>query len=219
MNTEATILIVEDEVLIADYLMDMLQNEGFKTIEIAHNSVEALHLFKTFVPDIILLDINLDGQNSGINLAVQKNEKAKIIYITAQNDIETIQKAVATNPETYLTKPIKKPDLLAAIQLTSYKTEKKYSIIKDGYTEVKLLHNDILYIKSENNYIDIITELKKYTLRSSLDHFFEELNNTTFCKVHRSFIVNKAKITKKTKLTVFLNDIEIPISRSYKINL
>ncbi|MEZ4854077.1 LytR/AlgR family response regulator transcription factor [Flavobacterium sp.] len=219
MNTEATILIVEDEVLIADYLMDMLQNEGFKTIEIAHNSVEALHFFKTFVPDIILLDINLDGQNSGINLAVQKNEKAKIIYITAQNDIETIQKAVATNPETYLTKPIKKPDLLAAIQLASYKTEKKYSIIKDGYTEVKLLHNDILYIKSENNYIDIITELKKYTLRSSLDHFLEELNNNIFCKVHRSFIVNKTKITKKTKLTVFLNDIEIPISRSYKINL
>lgn len=217
MKNETKILIVEDEILIADFIYKMLLKEGFIKVEAVNDVQAALIKFKTFKPEIILMDINVEGQNTGIELATQKNEQAKVIYITAQNDDETIQKAIATNPETYLTKPIKKFDLLAAIQLTTYRKAKKYTIIKDGYDEIRLLHDDIIYIKSENNYIDIFTTNRKYTLRNTLDNFLSELNSDSFCKTHRSYIINKTKITKKKSSSVFLGDIEIPISRSFQL--
>lgn len=217
MNSK--ILIVEDEVLIANFIEKMLQKEGFKHLEIANDIETAQTKFNTFRPDIILMDINLEGPNTGIDLATKKNQEAKIIYLTAQNDVETIKKAIATNPETYLTKPIKKSDVLAAIQLASFKNVKKYIVIKDGYDEIKLNHDDILYIKSDNTYVDIITTSKKYAIRNSLDSFLKELDNETFCKVHRSYIVNTSKITKKGSNAVFLGTIQIPISRNFVIKL
>lgn len=217
MENNSKILIVEDEVLIANFIEKMLQKEGFSNLEIANDIQTAETKFVTFRPDIILLDINLEGPNTGIDLATRKNDEAKIIYLTAQNDSETIKKAITTNPETYLTKPIKKTDVLAAIQLASFKNVKKYVVIKDGYDEVKLFHDDIIYIKSDNIYIDVITTSKKYTVRNSLDNFLKELNNDIFCKAHRSFIINKKRVTKKTTNAVFLSDIEIPISRNFDV--
>lgn len=217
MENNSKILIVEDEVLIASFIEKMLQKEGFSNLEVANDIETAQTKFSIFRPDIILMDINLEGPNTGIGLATRKNEEAKIIYLTAQNDSETIKKAIATNPETYLTKPIKKSDVLAAIQLASFKNVKKYVVVKDGYDEVKLFHDDIIYIKSDNIYIDVITTSKKYTVRNSLDNFLKELNNDIFCKAHRSFIINKKKVTKKTTNAVFLSDIEIPISRNFDV--
>lgn len=217
MENNSKILIVEDEVLIANFIEKMLQKEGFSNLETANDIQTAETKFETFRPDIVLLDINLEGPNTGIDLATRKNDEAKIIYLTAQNDSETIKKAIATNPETYLTKPIKKSDVMAAIQLASFKNVKKYVVIKDGYDEIKLFHDDIIYIKSDNIYIDVITTSKKYAVRNSLDNFLKELNNDIFCKAHRSFIINKKKVTKKTTNAVFLSDIEIPISRNFDV--
>jgi two-component system response regulator LytT len=219
MSITTKILIVDDEVMISDYIFEMLSESGFSKIKTAYNSKEALQQMSIFQPNIILMDINIDGADSGIHLAKQKNEAAGIIYITAQNDSQTIENAIATNPVSYLTKPIKKVDLLAAIQLAGFKSEKKYTTIKDKYQTVKLFHNEILYIKSDNVYIDIHTKDKKYSLRQTLDNFFIELDDDTFCKTHRSYIINKKYITKKTNHSVFLADIEIPISRNSHFEL
>jgi DNA-binding LytR/AlgR family response regulator len=150
-------------------------------------------------------------------LAKLKNSIAKIIYVTAQTEERTIQKAIETTPETYLTKPIKKTDLLAAVKLASFKKSNQFIIIKDGHNEVKIELDTILYIKSENIYIDIFTKIKKYTIRKTLDSFLKELNHPHFCKTHRSYIVNKTLITKISSKFVYLNDIAIPLSKTYNI--
>jgi len=135
MENHSRILIVEDEVLIANFIFKLLQKEGYSNLEIANDVQTAQLKFNTFLPDIILMDINLEGPNTGIELAKRKNQEGKIIYLTAQNDSETIKKAIATNPETYLTKPIKNSDILAAIQLAINKNSERYTIIKDGYNK------------------------------------------------------------------------------------
>jgi len=218
MGKNTKILIVEDEILIADYIFKMLEKEGFECLEVANDVQSAELKFKKFQPDIVLLDINVEGQNTGIELAKKKNEDAKIIYLTAQSDPETIRKAIATNPETYLTKPIKKSDVLAAIQLASFKNLKKYVIIKDGYNEVKLYYEDIVYIKSDNIYIDIYTKQQRYSIRQTLDSFLQELPND-FCKIHRSYVINKQLITKISGNFVFLRDIQLPLSRNCDLKL
>lgn len=215
MNKNLKILIVEDEVLIAEFINEMLLDEGYSNIEVVHECDSAIDKFNSFKPEVILLDINIEGRDSGINLAKLKNEEAKVIYITAQNDVNTIKKAIETNPESYLTKPVKKMDVIAAVKLVSFKIKNDYIIIRDGIKDIKVLYDEMLYVKSDGNYIDIFLQNKKMTIRKSLDLFLTELNNKDFIKVHRSYIVNAKKITSKKSNFIYINGIEIPISRNF----
>jgi len=219
MSLDPKILIVEDEILIADYIMELLHEENFNKIEMAHEKEEALHKMNSFLPDIILMDINLNGQNSGIELAKLKNENARIIFLTGQYDHVLMSKALESNPDSYLTKPIRKNDLFAAIKLANYKQQSNFITIKDGYDKVKINLDEILFIKSDNNYIDIQLINKKYSIRKSLDAFHEKLQSENFIRIHKSYIVNRTKILKKTSSTVFINEIEIPCSRSLELDL
>lgn len=143
------------------------------------------------------MDINIDGIDKGIELAEKRNKNAKIIFITAQNDEKTVEKAIKVKPETYLTKPVKKVDILAAIRIVLLKKSSDYIILKDGYENIKILKSDIIFIKSDKNYIDIHTVSKKYTFRISLENFAEILNDTNFQRVHLCYIINIKKAVKK----------------------
>ena len=129
----AKILIVEDEVLIAEYVKDLLEEESHKDIKLAHHKEDAIEYIKSYKPDIILMDINLNGKNSGIELVNQKNTNASVIYLTGQYDYDLMHKALATKPDSYLTKPIKKQDLIAAINLTMIKKGEQVFSFKNGH--------------------------------------------------------------------------------------
>jgi two-component system response regulator LytT len=219
MSLITKILVVEDEILIADYIKELLQTESFTAIRMAHDPETALNEMATFLPDIILMDINLKGKNSGIDLAKHKNQEASLIFLTGQNDPKLMHKALESNPEAYLTKPIKKNDLIAAIRLQILKQKLNYVTIKVGYEEVKLILDEILFIKSENNYIDIQMMDKKYTIRQSLNTFLDEIKSKDFIRIHRSFIVNQTKISSKNSTSVFIENFEIPCSRNTSFNL
>lgn len=213
------ILIVEDEIMISDYIFKTLKASGFTNLDTANDIEEATYKMNKLNPEILLMDINIYGKHSGIELAKQRNEDTIVIFITAQNDEATIQKAIETNPLSYLTKPIKKTDILAAIQLANFKTKSKQLIIKDGFEEIILSLDDLLFIKSDRNYIDIYTSSKKISLRESLEKFYEKLDKKQFLRIHRSILINRDKISKKTASSVFINHVELPISRKYKSNL
>lgn len=215
MSLNTKILIVEDEILIADFIADFLKMKGFSNIEMAHKPEVAVKFFQSFEPEIVLMDINLNGENAGIELAKNTNKNTSIIFLTGQNDEVLMNKALATNPETYLTKPIKEDDLMAAIKLVLLKKQLNSISIKDGYDYIKINHDDILFIKSDNNYIDIHTASKKHSVRQSLEGFLEEIANSNFIRVHRSYIVNGSKIQKKTKSSLFIENHEIPFSKKY----
>ena len=105
------ILIVEDEIMISDYIFKTLIASGFTNVDTANDIEETTYKMNKLNPEILLMDININGKHSGIELAKQRNEDTIVIFITAQNDEATIQKAIETNPLSYLTKPIKKTDI------------------------------------------------------------------------------------------------------------
>ncbi|MEC4005946.1 DNA-binding response regulator [Flavobacterium sp. SUN052] len=219
MNFNPKILIVEDEVLIAEYIKELLQDYNFNEVEMTHTNEDAIDAMNQFNPDVILMDINLNGINSGIELSSQKNKNGSIIFLTGQYDAVLMSKAIETNPQSYLTKPIKQNDLFAAIQLAILKTQVKSITIQDGYESIKLMLDTILYIKSDSNYIDIYTTTKKYSIRMSLDTFLNESKDPNFIRVHKSYIINKSKITKINTTTAFIDLEEIPISRNLKFKI
>lgn len=220
MNNYTNILIVEDEVLIAEFLKDILISFGFQKLRLAHNSTSAFLEIEKNTPELVLLDIRMKTKLEGIFIAEKINELYQIpfIFITAHSDTEIIEQALATNPEGYITKPFKKMDVFAAIQLALKKIETKKLnttlIFKDNHSFISINRSEILYAKIEGNYLDIVTEKKTYSVRNSLQWFQENVSETEFKKVHRSFIVNAKKVTQFNANHLFIGTIKIPISRN-----
>lgn len=215
------ILVVEDEVLIAEHIKDYLISLGLNNVSMVHNKKHALEAIDHIRPDLVLLDIHLQDPLDGIELAKLIDEKKHIpyIFITANSDLFVVQKATLTKPAAYITKPIKKSDLFAAIQIalnTSRSQEDvKYLLVKDNGLTCRIPQNEILFIESSGNYINIITKAKKIIARHSLEWAEQELPDSHFLRVHRSFIVRLSAIQQVSTKSVFIDEIEIPISRAY----
>jgi two-component system response regulator LytT len=79
---------------------------------------------------------------------------------------------------------------------------------------VKIPLNDILFIESNGNYIQVVTKKEKITCRQSLEWAREQLPAYQFIQTHRSFIINSYHIKRVTYKTVYLEDIEVPVSKS-----
>ncbi len=218
------ILIVDDEVLIAEFLKDVLTGLGYAQLMLAHNRRQAIIQLEEFKPDLVLLDIRMKEELEGIQIAERINQEFKIpfIYITAQSDKEIIGKALSTKPAGYITKPFKQADVFAAIRLVEENAEsssEKFLVFKDGYDTIKLSVDDVLYAKSNDNYIDVYTTTKKYTLRYTLDWLCENTPDGMFHRTHRSAVVNITKITRATSKSVFIGEVEIPVSRGNQVKL
>jgi two-component system, response regulator PdtaR len=115
----ATILIVEDELIVAESLSLDLQRKGYAIAGIVSAGEEAINAVSLMPPDIILMDIMLKGALDGIetNRAVQKLRSVPVIYITAFSDRATIERAKQDEkPLYYLVKPIRLKDLVKTIE-------------------------------------------------------------------------------------------------------
>ena len=164
MNKRIKILIVEDEVLIAEFIREMLNKEGYESVGVVYDLQSAVHYIEKNEPEILLLDINIGVKDGGIELAKKRNPKVSVIYITAQNDEGTMLKAIETSPVNYLTKPIRKIEVLASIKLAIKNLKNESIVVKDSYKEIKIFYYDLLFVKSDGNYIEIHTTTKKYVI-------------------------------------------------------
>jgi DNA-binding LytR/AlgR family response regulator len=213
------VLVVDDEVLIAEDLKDILRSFGLNQVELAHSKSEALVKLASFEPDVALLDIRMEKEFDGLELGEIINARYKIpfIYITAHSDIAMIREIVKTKPAGYITKPFKKSDLFASLNLVAKKDSepgKSQLMIKDGYKTVLINYSEIEYIESEGNYLNIYYGNRKVVSRQSLDSILDDLDKEIFFKVHRSYIINLRKIIRYSKKDVEIGSLSIPISRN-----
>jgi PAS domain S-box-containing protein len=141
------ILIVEDEFIIAEDIRTSLQSIGHHVIAICSNGEEAYQKAFILKPDLLLLDVILEGEISGIDLAIKIREDfmIPIIYITAHSDVKTLEKAAQTMPYGYLLKPFEEEELYVALkiayhkhnmELACLKKEKKYRLLLENMPEL-----------------------------------------------------------------------------------
>lgn len=212
------ILIAEDEVLIADYIKEILGNNGCENVFMAHSVSETQEKMKTLQPDVILMDINLEGNFEGIKLSREKNKETSVIFITGQTDSKMVEDALFTSPESYLTKPIRETELITALKIIINKKQKEYLFVRDGYDDIKLKLEEIIYVEVDKNYLDIYLIDRKITVRKTLQEFCRELP-ASFKQVHRSIVINTNLIEKITSDEVWLKGYNLPVSRNYRHNL
>jgi PAS domain S-box-containing protein len=128
---KSTIFIVEDDASIADIIDVSLQHFGHTVCGIADSADGALAQVSTIRPDLVLMDIEIKGSLSGIELAqkLRTELSVPVVFMTAHADSATVKKAVATEPFGYLVKPVNPAVLEATIQtaIGRVRTEKKLS--------------------------------------------------------------------------------------------
>lgn len=219
------VLLVEDEILIADNIKRYLSKNGFDVIGIAINFEEAEQLYCSENPDIVLLDIKLSGSRTGIDFGhfIRERDPDKpFIYLTSQLDQHNIEKAKATLPSAYLAKPIQKDSLRATMEIVMHKLSAEQKEIKsiplyDGAQNHIVAIQDILYIEADHVYLKVnLSNNKQVIHRNTLKDFLDQLPSTQFVQTHRSFVINVNKVDSWSISEIKIDKESIPISRSRK---
>ena len=229
---DARILLVEDNFSCLVKLEMMLDSLGFYNTHKVDNGHDALKSIEAQRPNLILMDIQINGNLTGIDIAKKiQNQNIPIIFITAQLNPEYFEKAIETVPYAYLNKPFDEIALERSIKLAltfSAKNsplpnneEENYIFIKKSGRLEKLNYADVLWVKSEGNHCTLFTANKKYVLKTSLTKLKAKFPSDKFIQTHRSILAQIDKISQvdlKTK-KIFIGKNTLDIGRSFRKNL
>lgn len=233
---QIAVLIVEDEFSIAMDIELRLEKMKYNVVGIANSYEEALAFLLEEQVDIAILDVNLEKEKTGIDLAKMINKKFDVpfIFLTAYTDDGTINKALEVEPMGYISKPFKDADIHSAIQLGIKKHTLKSSnqelqsvqissddsgfFVKDKGMLKKIEKSDLLWIEAMDNYTVLHTSENKYVINGFLKDNLEKLQ-PDMIRIHRSYAINKNKITAIEDNTLYMGKLSFTISKSHKQEL
>lgn len=238
------ILVVEDEAIVSKDIQQSLKKLGYNIVGAAATGEKAIELANEEKPDLVLMDIMLKGDMSGIDTAEKIKETLNIpvIYLTAYADENTLAKAKVTEPYGYIIKPFKEIDLHTSIEMALYKHSKEREVIKErdflyalveGKEDegvifvksnsrlVKVKTAEILFVEALKDYVVINTPEAKYTIHSTMKDIQRKLPQKDFQRIHRSYIVRLDKIVAIEQPNVVIEGGKklLPIGGSYKDDL
>jgi DNA-binding NtrC family response regulator len=140
-----SVLIVEDQFLEADSLSIILKKEGYRIHGIAKSVEEALRILEKSKPDIVLVDVFLKGNLTGIDLARQLDKKnIPFIYLTANSNSITMEEALATKPFGFLVKPFREREILMTLNIALYRHQKGIEFLSRQQQWLSQLLQDII---------------------------------------------------------------------------
>lgn len=239
MEQPIRILIVEDNVIIADDMQSMLEEIGYEIVDNVIVYEQAVEVLKTKEVDLVLIDIILASDKTGIDLGkhIRENYNIPFIFVTSNSDRATVENAKTVKPNGYLVKPFEQQDLYTSIEIAlsnfnyNEKTgtaeaneEKAFSnaVLKDSifvkkqHLYYRIQFEDILFIKADNVYLEVNTIDKKFLVRSPLKDYLEKLPQNKFYRAHKSYIVNVDHINAINSKDIMINNTLIPISKDFK---
>jgi len=226
MRTIPKILIVEDEPIIATDIELILENLGYEVCGTVDNAVEAMENIIENNPDLVLLDIHIEGDMDGILLAQEIKEKHKIpfIFLTSNADTQTINRVKRTKPSGFIVKPFDEKDLQSNIEIALFsdknqtnetKEKPKIFFVKDHQDYVKVNSDQVMFVKAEDNYSRLFTVDNSYILATTLKKIETKLSGNHFLRIHRSYLININYIDKIKESAVYIGKHKLPIGRSY----
>jgi two-component system response regulator LytT len=241
---KTSILVVEDESIVAKDIQNSLKKLGYSVPSIENSGEDAIDAAGQHRPDLILMDIMLKGEISGIEAAEQIRIRYQIpvIFLTAYADESTLSKAKVTEPYGYIIKPFKEIDLHTSIEMALYKHGKEQEVrkerdlyssivldksvddcifVKSNSRLVKVKTNEIYFVEALKDYVIIHAKDSKYTVHSTMKDMLSKLSGTEFLRVHRSFIVRVDKITAIEQSNLVMEDDkkQVPVGGSYRDEL
>ena len=231
------ILIVEDEPLFASKMEMQIDKLEHTCVGCVDNSTDALRLIENTPVTLILMDINIQGDYDGIELAhqIQSTRDIAILFVTSNHDDLSFNRATRNGAAGFITKPFTDIQLQRAIQMA---LKQKGNRINEASEELNQVENgslfvrknkeiikikieDIFYLEADGRYCSIYTKSEKYLVRQTLKGLAEKLASSSFIQCHRSYVVNITKI-KSVNMEddiIILEERSVPLSRREKDKL
>lgn len=212
-------LILEDEKAAQKVLQKFIEKTPFLSCTGIYESGLQIPPKELHEADILFLDIQLP-ELSGLSFLKTVENPPKVIVTTAYTNyaIEAFEEAVAD----YLLKPFSYERFFKSVSrisdqlaLQNEKSDTNLFLYADK-TFYNVQINDILFLKAEVDYINVVTANKQFLILDSLKNWREKLNNHRFVQVHRSYIVCLDKIKKVQGNQIFISDKQIPIGKQFK---
>lgn len=234
------VFIIEDNASHLKLLKIKVESLDHQIVGESQTVDQALSKIKKTEPELILVDINIEGDNEGIHLAkaIKEQTDAFVFFITSQSKGEVISEAVSTGPDAYLLKPVDPAELRANIELAIQKraqlstakpsseitVNEEFLSVRIGERLQLLQFSDIKLIKVETkNYVTLVdVNNKTFVIRDSLKNVMNNVLPKRFIRTHHSYGVNTNFILfideRDQMLHLKTNDI-LPIGKSYKKDL
>lgn len=222
-------IIIDDEPLAIELIESHIEQLDYlKVLGTFKNAVDAFEFIKTNQVDLLFLDIQMP-KFSGVDFLKSVNIASKVIFTTAYREyaLEGYELSVVD----YLLKPITFDRFIKAIDKyfnsipaefrqgptnSAPQSESDFIYVRSDKKNVKVTLSDILYVESIKDYIKICTSDKTILVKEKISAFEEQLPKQLFLRVHRSYIINKIKITAYTNYDIEIGSIEIPIGGMFK---
>lgn len=221
-------IIVEDEPLAVEVLEDYIRQVPFLELKaVCADALYAMEVLQKGKIDVAFLDIHLP-RIKGLDFLKTLKNPPQVIITSAYR--EYALESYELNVVDYLLKPVNFNRFLMAVnklriqpngeilfpQQPAPAAGRPHLFVNVNKKRVKVHLDDILYIESKKEYINIVTKGKSYLTKFQLGELEEQLAHNNFIRVHRSFIVPKAKIDAYSATEVEIAGQQIPIGRIYK---
>jgi DNA-binding LytR/AlgR family response regulator len=229
--------VLEDNVLLAESIRILLENNGFEVVAVCAKGEDALDWLAHETTDVAVVDVRLQGSLTGIQTVAELNRTAPVpvVFLTANEDPETIAQILALKPAGYLSKPFKDVDLLTAMRIALQQAthnlpsaldptddtrgvvtgkDSLYVRVKKQYERVDF--DAILFLQSNRTYTELTLTTRKLVVSAPLGALMDALPPNLFVRIHRSYAVNLKRITAFDRDTVSLGEHVLPLSASHK---
>lgn len=219
-------VIIDDEPLAIKVVENHLKEfQNFEVIETFNNPIEALSLLEKGNVDVLFLDINMPKMN-GLDFAKTLNSKMNVVITSAYREYAV--ESFDLNVLDYLVKPIpfnrflktinkitQKVYLQKGIQKEEGSNNESFIFLKVDKKLIKIKFEDILYVESLKDYIKVFTTSGNYLVHKSLTSMTEELPDSNFIRIHRSYTIAIDKVKSVEGNLIEITTNKIPIGRKY----
>jgi len=222
-----TCIVVDDEPLARSLLEQHIADVPFLEHRASFKNalLPADFLSKNQV-DVLFLDIQMP-KLTGIDFLKSLQHPPKVIFTTAYREYAV--ESYELQAQDYLLKPITFERFFKAVSRLQVVTPKVVETLSQEVTtvpthifvhvnkkHVKVILEEVRYIESIKDYLKIHTTTETLVIKERISHFIDQLPDTSFIRVHRSYIVNRDHITAFTQQDIEIGNIEIPIGGKYK---
>lgn len=211
------VLIVEDEVLISEHIKRVVEKSGFRPLDICEDYEEAMKLLQYETPDLAFLDIRMNGVDEGVEVAKHlRTLNIPFVFITSFSDKETLQNAVMQQPLGYILKPFTNTEIQEYLAVLEKAVIGGEITVGNVNNKERISIDEIMWVKSENVYVELHCTEKKHVHRSKLTTIHEMLPTNQFVRTSQSHIVNLNYVKSISSEFITLENETIPLSKKYK---
>ena len=220
--TDTTILVVEDERMIAEDISESLRDDGYLVPVVVDTGEEALIQSLALRPHVILMDIKLKGEWDGIRTAeeILKQHDCPIIYLTAFTDREIVERAKNTNPFGYVLKPFRHKELRTMIELSlhNHKREQQNRQRQQKVMDLLIHSHEAIIVTDEKGWIQFMNplalELSGIREQDRLTHPISELLHWCLPPDYASTDILKTRVNENLLLKLGKGQSTLPVKVS-----